>query len=423
MTKDLDVVIFGATGVTGQYVIREMAKVAADEDGLKWAVAGRNAEKLKECLHSTLGDTGREVTVIIADVTDAESLNNMCKHAKIVLNTVGPYRFFGEPVVKACIENGTHHLDVSGEPQYLESMQLKYYDEAKKAGVYVVGACGLDSIPCEIGVAFLKEKFNGDLDAVETFLGFEAGPNGTHANLGTWQSAIYGLAHSAELKDLRQELYKKPYLKPLPKSQHRLPKRGTLFKSDVTSGWCIPFLGADKSVVMRSQMSNYALFNERGTQLATYMAMPNLFYAVMTLIMAGIFSFLANYEFGRKLLERFPGFFSFGLFREGGPTEEQIKDCKFSMLLRGTGWAEKLTEPTDQHATVPDKELTVCVKGPEGGYVSTSAFLVHCAMVILKESDTMPKGGGVLTPGTAFGRSSLINRLKKSGVEFSVLEK
>ena len=27
------------------------------------------------------------------------------------------YRFYGEPVVKACIENGAHYVDICGEPQ------------------------------------------------------------------------------------------------------------------------------------------------------------------------------------------------------------------------------------------------------------------------------------------------------------------
>ena len=41
----------------------------------------------------------------------------MTEQAKVVVNCSGPYRFYGEPVVKACIATRTHHVDVSGEPQ------------------------------------------------------------------------------------------------------------------------------------------------------------------------------------------------------------------------------------------------------------------------------------------------------------------
>ena len=54
---------------------------------------------------------------MIADVEDQYSLNEMAKVSRVVLNCVGPYRFFGEAVVKACVENGASHVDISGEPQ------------------------------------------------------------------------------------------------------------------------------------------------------------------------------------------------------------------------------------------------------------------------------------------------------------------
>lgn len=71
------------------------------------------------------------------------------------------YRFYGEKVVKACIEGGANHVDISGEPQYLETVQLKYSKEAEEKGVHVVGACGFDSVPADLGTAFLQESFGG----------------------------------------------------------------------------------------------------------------------------------------------------------------------------------------------------------------------------------------------------------------------
>jgi len=89
----------------------------------------------------------RDTEVLEADVGTPESIHQMAREATVVLNCVGPYRFWGEMVVEACIEEGAHHLDISGEPQFLEKVQLLYHKKAEEKGVYVVGACGWDSIP------------------------------------------------------------------------------------------------------------------------------------------------------------------------------------------------------------------------------------------------------------------------------------
>ena len=94
----------------------------------------------------------------------------MARSSVVVLNCVGPYRFYGEQVVSACVKEGAHHLDISGEPQYLERMQLKFHDEAREKGVYVVGACGFDSIPSDLGQMFLTKKMEGDVNDIEVYL-------------------------------------------------------------------------------------------------------------------------------------------------------------------------------------------------------------------------------------------------------------
>jgi short subunit dehydrogenase-like uncharacterized protein len=92
----------------------------------------------------------------------------MAKQTRVIINVVGPYRLYGEAVVKAAVENGTSHVDISGEPAFLEQMQMKYNDRAKETGAWVVGAAGWDSIPCDLGTVFLKEKFDGTLCYEET---------------------------------------------------------------------------------------------------------------------------------------------------------------------------------------------------------------------------------------------------------------
>lgn len=88
---------------------------------------------------------------------------------QIVLNCCGPYRFYGEMVVKACIANGTHHVDISGEPQYIDKMQIKYNDLAQEKGVYVVSSCAYESIPAEMGVLYAEKNFPGKISKYEVY--------------------------------------------------------------------------------------------------------------------------------------------------------------------------------------------------------------------------------------------------------------
>ena len=157
-------------------------------------------------------------------------------------------------MVEACVEAGAHHLDISGEPQYLEKMQLKYHQKAVENGVYVIGACGFDSIPADMGQICVKKNMGGDVNSIETYLKVII-PDlpGAAINFATWQSAIHGFAHSKELGGLRKQLYPER----MPKTSPKLKFRGNLHFSDVVDTWCMPFMGSDKSVMTRTQRSFY----------------------------------------------------------------------------------------------------------------------------------------------------------------------
>src|SRR5512132_589542 len=99
MAKDLSVVVFGATGITGRGVCAHLAE-RAGSNGFRGAAAGRDPEKDERVL-GELGVTAPEV--IAADVGDAASLEAMASRADVVLNMVGPYTLYGEPVIEACI--------------------------------------------------------------------------------------------------------------------------------------------------------------------------------------------------------------------------------------------------------------------------------------------------------------------------------
>lgn len=412
-TERYDIVVFGASGFTGQFVVEEVARVAPSQ-GLTWAVSGRSMEKIQKVLSKAstrTGDDLESIPIIMADTSNDESLLEMAKQAKLVLNCVGPYRFYGEQVVKACVEGGAHHLDISGEPAYIEKMQLKYNGAAQKSGVFVISACGFDSIPAESGVLHAKEKFEGRINTVESYLEFHAGPHGMTVNNGTLESAIYGFLNEGELKSIRKSLFPEP----LPTPKYKIPKRGMLFKNDVNKKWTAPFMGSDKSVVYRSQRYNYSERGEKPIQYQPFVCYDGLL-TVFGLIWFGlIFGIMSRFSFTRKLLLRYSSFFTAGLFKPEGPTMKQIETCSFSMTFVSKGWK---TQTDEEPTTPPDTVKITKVTGPEMGYVTTPICMVQAAVVLLKEREKVPGKGGVLTPGSAFQDTTLMQRLSEHNIKF-----
>ncbi|XP_019642835.1 PREDICTED: saccharopine dehydrogenase-like oxidoreductase isoform X3 [Branchiostoma belcheri] len=419
--KKYDVVVFGASGFTGQYVVEELGRVTSEEErGLTWAVAGRSEEKLNKVLEkagATIGaDLKDVVDVLIADVEKEETLNDMAAQAQVVLNCVGPYRFYGEPVVKACVKNKTHHIDICGEPQFLESMQFKYDEEAKKKGVYVLQCCGFDSVPADLGVLYTVKNFPGRINSVESYLNLSAGPEGAVGHYATWQSAIHGLANAEELKKLRKDMGTK---KPLPKSGPKLENRGPAHWSEMMQKWCVPFPGADASVVRRTQRFLYNNGENFPVQYAAYVSIPDRIDLFKFQAASKVVTGLADTEFGLGLLEEYPRLFSLGYFSHEGPTQKQIEGASFTMQFIGSGYSNAVLEDGDYDGP-PNMTIATQVEGPEAGYVTTPIVMVQAAITLLREMKKLPAKGGVMTPGTAFKDTSLVERLSDRGVIFSV---
>ncbi|XP_030627526.1 saccharopine dehydrogenase b isoform X2 [Chanos chanos] len=412
------IIVFGATGFTGQFVVEEVARTCCEGPGgtLKWAVAGRSRQRLEKVLLQTAETLSKpqlkSVEIIVADVAEPESLAIMCKQGVIVLNCVGPYRFYGEPVVKACIENGAHYIDICGEPQFLEGMQLSYHSKAQENGVYIIGSCGFDSIPADMGILYTRDQFKGALTAVESFLTVSTGPEGGCGHDATWQSAIYGFADSSRLRSLRKKFGHKP----LPVVGSRLKKRGPLFFSNEIEQYAVPFMGSDASVVRRTQRYLYEEHEQSPIQYAAYTGVGGVCSVVKMLFAGMMFWLLVKFSIGRSLLVQFPELFSFGLFSKNGPSKKQMEETSFCMTFFGEGYAEG----QDPSLGKPNARITTQIKGAEPGYVATPIAMVQAAITVLNEPQSLPKMGGVYTPGAAFAKTTLINRLSKHGIHFSV---
>ncbi|XP_040285258.1 saccharopine dehydrogenase-like oxidoreductase [Bufo bufo] len=417
------IVVFGASGFTGQFVVEEVARAADGEDyrgqELRWTVAGRSQKKLEEVLSWAAERLGKpqlkSIDIIICDVSDAPSLDDMCKKASVVLDCVGPYKFYGEPVVKACVENGAHFVDISGEPQFLESMYMKYDRQAADNGVYVVGSSGFDSIPADLGVLFTRNSMQGTLTAVESIMAFKSGPEGARIHEGTWQSAVHGAADQGNLKNLRKQLA----LKPLPVIGKKLKRRGAVFYSNEIQQYAVPFPGADPAVVERTQRYLHEKLQETPVQYAAYIAVGGI-ASVLRLMFAGpVFLLFSKTSFGRNLLIKYPKFFSCGYVSKEGPTQQQMDNSSFSMTFFGEGYSQG----QDPQQGKPNVKICTQVSGPEVAYVTTPITMVQVGLTLLKEPESLPESGGVYTPGAAFSKTKLIDRLNKAGIHFTVLSK
>ncbi|XP_052509827.1 saccharopine dehydrogenase-like oxidoreductase [Budorcas taxicolor] len=419
--RPFHLVVFGASGFTGQFVTEEVAREQVSPERtthLPWAVAGRSREKLLRVLERAAMKLGRptlssEVGIIICDITNPASLDEMAKQATVVLNCVGPYRFYGEPVIKACIENGTSCIDISGEPQFLELMYWKYHEKAAEKGVYIIGSSGFDSIPADLGVIYTRNKMNGTLTAVESFLTICSGPEGLSIHDGTWKSAVYGFGDKSNLKKLRNE----SDMKPVPIVGPKLKRRWPISYCRELSSYSIPFLGADVSVVKRTQRYLHENLEQSPVQYAAYVTVGGI-TSVIKLMFAGLFFlFFVRFGIGRQLLIKFPWLFSFGYVSKQGPTQKQIDASSFTMTFFGQGFSQGVSPVKNK----PNIRICTQVKGPEAGYVTTPIAMVQAAMTLLNDAADLPKAGGVFTPGAAFSRTKLIDRLNERGIEFSVI--
>lgn len=151
-----DIVVYGATGFTGQLVAEYLTQHYKTDKTLKWAMAGRSLGKLK-AVRDAIGAPGN-TPLIVADASDAASLRAMAEQTISVITTVGPYQLYGEELLAACVATGTDYFDLCGEPIWMRQMIDKYEAAAKESGARIVFSCGFDSVPFELGTFFVQEE-------------------------------------------------------------------------------------------------------------------------------------------------------------------------------------------------------------------------------------------------------------------------
>ena len=154
--REFDIVLWGATGFTGRLAAEKLAGRIGTTGALRWAIGGRNEAKLKT-VRSGLGSAGADVSIITGDSHDVASLEALAARTRVVCSTVGPYAMYGSELVGACARAGTHYCDLAAEAHWIREMMDAYEAEAATTGARIVHACGMDSIPSDVGVHFLQQ--------------------------------------------------------------------------------------------------------------------------------------------------------------------------------------------------------------------------------------------------------------------------
>jgi short subunit dehydrogenase-like uncharacterized protein len=393
--KRLDVVVLGATGFTGERVAAYLAVRAREDPArkLRWGIAGRSKARLDEVAGRlrAQADDNKDAepwpAVLVADVKDVVSLADLAAATRLLINCVGPYRFYGEPVVRACVEGRTHYVDVTGEPEFIERMMLTYGEEAARQDVLIVPCCGFDSLAADLGAVFAVEEFYKSFPAgaatrTDAFLTLSA-PKGLVGHYATYESFVHGVANADSVRDIRKRLRAKQTRNGAVKVPHVGAKpviASRPYFEPRVERWVAPFPGSDVSVVNNSQVILAAAAQEEAKEAAAQPAVPfyseffttpSLWAMLLIAFLGSVLGCLARFGCSRRFLLRHPRLCTLGAFSHEGPTQEQIDAASFELrfFTRGFARAADAADPKAQ----PDAHVETVVSGPVSGGMRAGA--------------------------------------------------
>lgn len=145
-------ILYGANGYTGELTAR-----MAVQAGMRPILAGRSA--------TAVAGLAQELNLAhhTAALDDALALDRLLAASdesgrpQVVLHCAGPFSRTSKPMVDACLRNGVHYLDITGEIAVFEALAARY-DEAKHAGVMLLPGAGFDVVPSDCLAAHLNRR-------------------------------------------------------------------------------------------------------------------------------------------------------------------------------------------------------------------------------------------------------------------------
>lgn len=409
--RPLDLVVFGATSFVGRLLCEELARLQEAGGGLRWGLAGRSRERL-DAVRDALPGGSR--SCFLADAADPSALAALCREARVVVSTVGPYALYGEPLVASCAASGTDYADLTGEVQWIRRMIDRHEAAARASGARLVHCCGFDSIPSDLGVLFLQRESLRRLGAPCARISMRVRALRGGVSGGTVASLLNVVREAARDPALRRILVD-PYSLSPPEApdvaEARRPRqprtRGARFDPEAGC-WTAPFVmsAINVPVVLRSHVllghpwGGCFTYDEA---VSTGRGLPGRLRA--TSLATGLAAFTAAGAFAptRALLERLvlpaPG---------EGPDAESRRRGFFDLRFMGT--------------TADGQHLAAKVTGDrDPGYGSTARMLAQAATCLADPVEESARRGGSWTPASLLGER-LIERLEAhAGLKFELL--
>ena len=403
--RNLDLIVFGATGFTGRLVAEHLYARYGAGGEVAWAMAGRSLAKMHE-VRSRIG-ADDALPLLEADASDAASLGALVSQARAIVTTVGPYQQHGQALVTACAHAGTDYLDLCGEPVWMAQMIPRLQAPARASGARIVFSCGFDSIPFDLGVVFLQDealrRFAAPLRQVRARVRvMKGGFSG-----GTIASALATIEQLEREPELERTLADPFALTPGFRGPAQ-PAGDAADYDQAARAWTAPFIMAPinvKNVHRTNALRGHPwgrdfVYDERmlcgdgavGQRRARAMARNGRMQTA-----------LLRFAPARALLRRFvlpkPG--------EGPSAHERETGC-YEVLFSG--------EAAD------GRTLQALVRGDrDPGYGSTSKMIAEAALCLVDEVGPGLAAGGVWTPGAAMGLA-LVRRLQaRAGLQFSIV--
>lgn len=179
MARDGKILIYGATGYTGQLTAH-----AAKTMGLTPILAGRAGAKV-QALAERLGLPWRAF-----ELTQSDRLEAALAEVAAVLHQAGPFSATTQPMVDACLNTRTHYLDITGEIAVFEALAARNA-EAKRAGIVLLPGVGFDVVPSDCLAAHLQRRLP-DANRLQLYIG-----GLSEMSRGTAKSGIESIAAGA----------------------------------------------------------------------------------------------------------------------------------------------------------------------------------------------------------------------------------
>ena len=403
-SRDLDIVLLGATGFVGRLTAQHLA--ASAPDGTRIALAGRSQERL-ETLQAELGERAAGWPLVVVDTGDADTVTELAGRTRVVATTVGPYLRYGMAVVEACARSGTHYADLTGEALFVRRTLEEHAAAARASGARIVHSCGFDSVPSDLSVLLLAEAARADgactLEETRLLVRSVSGgiSGGTIDSLRAITEAV--VADRSLVEALVDPYTMSPHRGAEPEVAQ--PSDAAAIRRNGSGDWVGPFA--------------MATYNTRVVRLSN--ALSGWSYG-------RTFAYGEEMAFGRDALAPLrAAAVGVGLGAVAAGMAIPPTRALLDRVLPAPGEGPDERTRLEGHFTTETRTRTTdgtrysCVMTAQGdpGYQATSVMLGQSALALALDTDRLPGGGGVLTPAAGLG-GVLVDRLRAEGFAIDV---